>query len=235
MSYNYSTGEYVYIPPVEPETKSSQAILGDGAAEEPGLLDDALTEFLSKNDDYEDASDALGLTGQTADLWRKIVKLKKVIIDGGHLNGETVSQLIRDIFGHSLLAMYYDDNRKPAVKTQARSVQQEVVNAEAPEPAGLNIRPGSPGYVLLQRIKDNAAAIIDEGGTWDQIQAAVAAARIDHSPEEPVVDVGAKSPLQARAITHLRMAVKEAREFDASSDQMEAIIWDEFHSEKPAF
>lgn len=163
MPFNTGTGEYVFIPPVDPETNSAQAILGDAGADEPGLLDDALEEFLSKNDDYEDASDALGLTGQTADLWRKIVKLKKVIIDGGHLNGETVPQLIRDIFGHSLLAMYYDDNRKPAVKVQAQAVQQEVVNAEASTAESIMV------HQARRQIADSAILMREQGMGWPDI------------------------------------------------------------------
>jgi len=138
MPYLTDRGDYVFVPPVEPETRSSQAILGDSASDEPGLLDEALEEFLSKNADYKDASDALGIVGQVADLWRKIVKLKTAVIDGGHLNGETPHQLIRDIFGHSLLALYYDDILRTKVKETIPVPDlkidgvQAVVNAESP-------------------------------------------------------------------------------------------------------
>lgn len=171
MPFNTGTGEYIFIPPVDPETNSSQAILGDSAVDEPGLLDDALEEFLSKNDDYEDASDALGLTGQVADLWRKIVKLKKAVIDGGHLNGETVPQLIRDIFGHSLLAMYYDENRKPAAKTQ--TVQQTVVNAEAPV---------LPNRQALHELRMALAKAREYGNSWENLKSLMAAAQESEKP-----------------------------------------------------
>lgn len=105
--YDEHSGQYrMIVPTGDPETRSAQAILGSEM--EPGLLDEALDEFLLKNQDYDDASDSLGLVGEVACLWKKLLKLKRAVLDGKKLNGETPAQLIRDIFGHSLLAMYYD-------------------------------------------------------------------------------------------------------------------------------
>lgn len=98
--------------PVEPETGTAKAIMGwnnEGRSRNStGVLEDALNEFLLKNADYQDASDALGLVGQVSDLWRKVVKLKAAVIDGKELNGETVQQLLQDLFGHVLLGLVYE-------------------------------------------------------------------------------------------------------------------------------
>lgn len=157
MPYSTDRGDYVFIPPVELETMSARAIMGEASSDQPGLLDAALEEFLSKNSDYEDASDALGLIGQVADLWRKVVKLKKAVIDGADLNGEDPSQLIRDIFGHSLLALYYDDHRPVPVRGRS-TIREEVINAAAPD----------PGFV--KTFRDSVLAMREDGATWKGIK-----------------------------------------------------------------
>lgn len=225
MPFNITLGDYVFIPPVDPRTKSARTILGQAHVDDPGLLDAALEEFLSKNDDYDDASDALGIVGQVSDLWRKIVKLKKVIIDSGHLNGEDPRQLIRDIFGHSLLALYYDDILRAKVKeTLVERDAEDVVNAVAPEPA------------YLHTLRDSVLAMKENGATWQSIQGFLKELEDSYGEPEPLAkDIGAKSPMQARALYRLKIAIREAMEVGASSDQMEAAVWDEFHSNTNPF
>lgn len=154
--------EYRMVPPVQPRTNSIRAILGSPEDDDPGLLDRALEDFISKNDDYDDASDALGIVGQVSDLWRKIVKLKKSVIDQKPLNGETVDRLIRDIFGHSLLAMHYE-HQNAVAQDQAKAIS-EITDRIATAPATAD----SPG--LLNFIKEAAAQAFSSAEvTWGEM------------------------------------------------------------------
>lgn len=166
--------EYRMVPPVQPRTNSIRAILGSPEDDDPGLLDRALEDFISKNDDYDDASDALGIVGQVSDLWRKIVKLKKAVIDQKPLNGETVDRLIRDIFGHSLLAMHYEQQQA------ARDALAEMVQESSParcvtchqsvpdENQAAPATADSPG--LLNFIKEAAAQAFSSAEvTWGEM------------------------------------------------------------------
>lgn len=53
------------------------------------------------------AADVLGLAGQWGDLHRKIMKLKRAMWSGedGYLTREAEGDILRDIIGHSLLAL----------------------------------------------------------------------------------------------------------------------------------
>ena len=99
--------------PLNPETKSAIVILGrylvsEEMIDQPqGLLGEALKEFLLKNADYEDSSDTMGLPGEIAKLDQKVKKLVRSVIQHKPLNGESPRELLHDIFGHCLLAMYY--------------------------------------------------------------------------------------------------------------------------------
>lgn len=108
------------VLPINAITTDTAEMILNGGPGGGGLLKEALSEFLSKNADYQDASDALGLIGQVSDLWRKVVKLKAATIDGKELNGEDVSQLLRDIFGHALLAMVYEKSYSARPQGQPR-------------------------------------------------------------------------------------------------------------------
>jgi hypothetical protein len=108
-----------YEPPVKITTATAKEIMWGG------ILTRSLDDFLKKNADYEDASDALHIIGQVSDLYRKVIKLKKAVIDGKPLNGETVASLLQDVFGHALLGMYYESMRSPVEEDQFVSVVKD--------------------------------------------------------------------------------------------------------------
>lgn len=105
---------YVTNVPFEPTTRSARAILGIAQKmaswDDPkGIMGSALWTFLKKNADYEDSSDTMGLPGEIAKLDQKVKKLVRSIIQHKPLNGESAQELLHDIFGHALLAMYYGE------------------------------------------------------------------------------------------------------------------------------
>lgn len=77
------------------------------------LMQEWVVEFVDKNNDYQDKdgnlSDELGSAGQWGDLYRKVRKLKKPMWDerGAKLNFEQTDEILRDLIGHSFLALYF--------------------------------------------------------------------------------------------------------------------------------
>lgn len=74
------------------------------------VLPNVLQLFLEKNRDYSDGnigSDPikLGPKAQFVDIWRKVKKLKRGLWDGETLVGEQPDEIIKDLIGHSLLAL----------------------------------------------------------------------------------------------------------------------------------
>jgi len=85
----------------------------------------AILLFRRKARDYSERSgiftaDLLGARGQFAEIWRKIPKLKKGMWDGDELVGETVTEILMDLLGHTLLSLGFV-NKKPkmGMKTSA--------------------------------------------------------------------------------------------------------------------
>lgn len=121
--------------PLNPQTQSAVVILGnyllseDTSDHAQGLLGEALAAFLLKNADYEDSSDTMGLPGEIAKLDQKVKKLVRSVIQHKPLNGEAPRELLHDIFGHCLLAMYY--GVKEESETEMQSVSEVSNDQEA--------------------------------------------------------------------------------------------------------
>ena len=59
-------------------------------------------------------ADFLGIKGQFAELWRKIMPLKRAMWDGEKLTREQPPEIIKDLIGHCLLALQmYEDGLNP--------------------------------------------------------------------------------------------------------------------------
>jgi hypothetical protein len=63
-------------------------------------------KFLVAGSDYGEAFRELGLRGQYSDMHRKMAKLKRAIWDGQPLARESVEEVLGDLFGHILIALY---------------------------------------------------------------------------------------------------------------------------------
>jgi hypothetical protein len=59
-----------------------------------------------KSEDYGDVFKELGLRGQYSDMHRKMGKLKKAIWDGETLVGESVEEILADLFGNVLISLW---------------------------------------------------------------------------------------------------------------------------------
>jgi len=70
-------------------------------------MQEVLERFVEKSRDYPpEGFKFLGQKGQFSDLARKFFKLKKVIWDGGTLEGEQVDEICEDMMGHLLILLY---------------------------------------------------------------------------------------------------------------------------------
>lgn len=63
--------------------------------------------FMSKQADYGDRGNDLGLAGQYAELSRKFIKLRKAMWDGEELAGENLEEVLFDLVGHAFLSIHY--------------------------------------------------------------------------------------------------------------------------------
>ncbi len=67
-----------------------------------------LKQFAKKNEEYQDDAGTafvLGEKGQFSDIYRKVMKLKRAIWDGKHLNTEPVEEILLDFIGHCFLTL----------------------------------------------------------------------------------------------------------------------------------
>jgi hypothetical protein len=53
----------------------------------------------------DNAANALGPAGQFADIWRKIMPLRRAMWEGAELTREEPEEILRDLVGHVLLAL----------------------------------------------------------------------------------------------------------------------------------
>lgn len=102
--------EAVYIKVEFPPTEQAARILTE-------VLPDALRLFLQKNQDYagadgDNTSDELGSAGQYAELKRKMGKLKRALWDRLPMEFEQPDEILRDFFGHVLLALLFIKDKK---------------------------------------------------------------------------------------------------------------------------
>lgn len=84
--------------------QASPTPVGTGARV-TGIAEEALSLFLEKNQGYGDTAYNLGAKGQYADMNRKMGKLKHTLWDGNPVVGESVEEMLMDLFGHVLLTI----------------------------------------------------------------------------------------------------------------------------------
>jgi hypothetical protein len=80
------------------------------------VLPAVLERFVRKNADYGGTAHFLGAKGQFADINPKFWKLKRALWDGEKLVGESVEEILDDLIGHCLLALYFIGNERPIFK-----------------------------------------------------------------------------------------------------------------------
>lgn len=96
--------QWLIAPPECYATEQAKVIFLD-------VLPDVLSRFVSKNADYgDDTANFLGARGQFADINPKFWKLKRALWDGKPLLGESVHEILSDLIGHCLLALYFLEN-----------------------------------------------------------------------------------------------------------------------------
>lgn len=85
----------VYNPPTQQATDVLMEVL-------PGVLE----LWLQRNRDYgDDPEGRLGPKAQFVDMYRKMKKLKRALWEGKNLTGEQPDEIIKDLIGHSMLAL----------------------------------------------------------------------------------------------------------------------------------
>lgn len=87
-----------------PETRAVRYLL------EESSLEEWLQHFLSKQADYGDRANDLGLAGQYAELSRKFIKLRRAMWDGIPLTQESLREVLLDLIGHGFLSLMYVDH-----------------------------------------------------------------------------------------------------------------------------
>lgn len=80
------------------------------------ILPAVLDRFVRKNADYGGTAHFLGAKGQFADINPKFWKLKRALWDGEKLVGESIEEILDDLIGHCLLALYFLDGERPDFK-----------------------------------------------------------------------------------------------------------------------
>lgn len=77
------------------------------------ILPELVKRLKEKSIDYGDVFRELGLAGQYSDMHRKMRKLKKAMWDDQPLAGEQPEEILSDLFGNILIALYlYDYHQK---------------------------------------------------------------------------------------------------------------------------
>lgn len=70
------------------------------------IVGDVLTHFVKKNRSYGARSSYdLGAKGQFSDIYRKVLKLKSTLWDGGPVYGESLEEVCGDLIGHAALTI----------------------------------------------------------------------------------------------------------------------------------
>lgn len=78
----------------------------DQIAGKGGIADRCLKLFLEKSKDYGDEShEFMGAVGQFSDIYRKIIKLKRALVDGVELQGEQPVEILMDLVAHCWLTI----------------------------------------------------------------------------------------------------------------------------------
>lgn len=70
------------------------------------ILPELVSRLRTKSADYGDVFMELGIKGQYSDMHRKMRKLKKALWDGEDLKGEQADEILSDLFGNVLIALY---------------------------------------------------------------------------------------------------------------------------------
>ena len=71
------------------------------------ILPQCVEQFRYKSADYgPEAFMDLGYKGQFSDMWRKMLKLKRVMWNGVPLEFEQADEILKDLFGHILISLY---------------------------------------------------------------------------------------------------------------------------------
>lgn len=109
MTDAYSGGPYLHVGLSTgcyemPETRVVRYLL------EESTLEEWLQHFLSKQTDYGDRANDLGLAGQYAELSRKFIKLRRAMWDGHELTQESLREVLMDLIGHGFLSLMYVDH-----------------------------------------------------------------------------------------------------------------------------
>lgn len=81
---------------------------------ERDILPLVIEKFLLAGEDYGEVFRDLGLRGQYSDIHRKVAKLKKVLWDGEVLNREDAEDILGDLVGNCLIALYLIRERQHA-------------------------------------------------------------------------------------------------------------------------
>jgi len=74
------------------------------------LMPEWADQFVTKNLDYKDDANRLGVKGAFVDIYRKTGKLKRAIWDGQVLEGEQPREILVDLIGHCFLTIAAIDN-----------------------------------------------------------------------------------------------------------------------------
>jgi hypothetical protein len=97
-----STMVHVILDPEDGPQLSNQA---DACL---NLAELALERFIAKNAGYGKTSFLFGGKGQVQDMYRKVMKLKRLLWDEiEDPAGEPPSEIIEDLIGHCLLTLYF--------------------------------------------------------------------------------------------------------------------------------
>lgn len=89
---------------IRPTTKEAIDIL-------ERILPECIALYLRKNKDYGESDDDLGIRGDFADMHRKWKKLRRSMWDGQALKDESTREVLIDMIGHCLRAIYHGDSR----------------------------------------------------------------------------------------------------------------------------
>lgn len=114
---------YVTTPAADITTEAIMALLPpeleEGWLQENERMRREITEvimprvmelWLKKNEDYAGQQVFLGRMAQFADINRKFWKLKQAMWDGKQLGFESPTEIMMDMIGHLLMAIYMEEN-----------------------------------------------------------------------------------------------------------------------------